>query len=116
MALQRFLKLAFWSAAVFALVMASLPRPPQLPGSPQDKIQHIVAFLTLAGLATAAYPRMPLLRVGFGLSAFGALIELIQTIPILHRDAEFADWAADTLAVAFVLLLVGLFRRRRQKA
>ena len=110
---QRLLILLFWSAALFALVMASLPKPPQLPGQPSDKIQHIMAFLTLAALAAAAFPRTPLLRIGLGLSAYGALIEFIQMIPMLHRDADAADWAADTAAAALVLFIAYLIRRRR---
>lgn len=116
MSLRRLLVLAFWSAALFALVMASLPKPPRVPGDPGDKIQHIMAFLTLAALAAAAYPRAPLVRIAVGLSAFGALIEIIQLIPSLHRDAEWVDWLADTVAAAAVLLAVHLVRRRRKPA
>jgi VanZ family protein len=113
MPVQRLLVLAFWSAAAFALVMASLPRPPEIPGDPGDKVQHIIAFLTLAALAAAAYPRASLVRIGIGLSAFGALIEIIQLIPALNRDAEWVDWLADTVAAALVLLVVHFIRRRR---
>jgi VanZ family protein len=109
---QRLLMLAFWGAALFALVMASLPKPPQLPGEPGDKIQHIMAFATLAALGAAAYPRVPLVRLLIGLAAFGALIEMIQLIPPLHRDAQFTDLVADILAAAAVLGLVWLFRKR----
>ncbi len=109
---QRLLIILFWSATLFALVMASLPKPPRVPGDPSDKVQHIIAFMTLAALAAAAYPRTPLLRIGLGLCAFGALIELIQMIPALNRDAELADWLADTLAAALVLALAALVRRR----
>jgi VanZ family protein len=112
MTIRRLLPYAFWAAALFALVMATLPQPPQLPGQPSDKIQHILAFTVLAGLGAAAYPRAPLLKIGLGLSAFGALIELIQTIPMLHRDAEFVDWIADTVAAAIVLGFAALVRRR----
>ncbi len=116
MTLQRLLVPAFWAAALFALVMASLPKPPSLPGSPSDKIQHIIAFATLAALAAAAYPRTSLVKIGIGLSAFGALIEFIQMIPMLHRDADIIDWVADTVAAALVLVLAGLLRRRRHPA
>jgi VanZ family protein len=114
MSMQRLLIIAFWSAALFALVMASLPKPPRLPGDPGDKIQHIMAFLTLAALAAAAYPRVRLIKLAIGLSAFGALIEIIQLIPALNRDAEWVDWLADTLAACLVLLIVHLFRSRRR--
>ena len=113
MRLQRLLVIAFWSAALFALVMASLPKPVRLPGDPGDKVQHIIAFLTLAALAALAYPRASLLRIGLGLSAFGALIEIIQMIPALNRDAEWADWLADSIAAALVLAIVHLVRRWR---
>jgi len=44
----------FWTAAAFALVMAIVPHPPELPGQPSDKVQHIVAFATLALLGSFA--------------------------------------------------------------
>ena len=111
MTLRRTLPFLFWAALVFAFVMAVLPQPPQLPGAPSDKIQHIIAFAVLAALAAAAYPRFGLLRILAGLSAFGALIEVVQTIPALHRDGDYVDWIADTMAAAAVLGLAALFRR-----
>ena len=112
MTFQRLFLIAFWGAALFALVMASLPKPPQLPGQPSDKIQHILAFVTLAALGALAYPRLSLLRLLLGLAAFGALIEVIQLIPPLHRDAQLADLVADVLAAAAVLGLAWLLRKR----
>ena len=53
----RSLRTIFWTAMVFAFVMAVLPHPPQLPGAPSDKVQHIAAFLVLGALASFAYPR-----------------------------------------------------------
>ena len=106
MTIRRLLPYAFWAALLFACVMAVLPKPPQLPGQPSDKIQHILAFTVLAGLAAAAYPGARLLKILLLLSAFGALIEFVQTIPALHRDGDWVDWIADTAAAAVVLLLV----------
>ena len=107
------LRAAFWAAAAFALVMASVPHPPQVPGAPSDKVQHIAAFLTLGLLAAAAYRNTPLIRIGFGLSLFGALIELVQAIPALHRDSDPLDWIADSAAAALILIVIGLLRERR---
>jgi VanZ family protein len=101
---------------LFALVMATLPKPPQLPGAPSDKIQHIVAFVVLAGLAAAAYRRASLVVIAAGLSAFGAVIEFLQALPMLHRDSDIDDWLADTAASAFVLLIVWLWRLRSRSA
>lgn len=92
--------------------MATLPKPPQLPGAPSDKIQHIVAFVVLAGLAAAAYRRASLVVIAAGLSAFGALIEFLQALPMLHRDSDIRDWLADTAASAVVLLIIWLWRLR----
>jgi VanZ family protein len=108
--MSRLLRIAFWAALIFAFVMAVLPHPPQLPGAPTDKIQHILAFTTLGLLAPLAYRDTALLRIGLLLSAFGALIEIVQAIPILYRDADVVDWAADTAALAVVLSLAALWR------
>jgi hypothetical protein len=37
------------------------------------------------------------------LSAFGALIEIVQGLPVVHRDRDFWDWVADTLAIIAAL-------------
>lgn len=109
-------RMIFWSAALFAFVMAVVPHPPELPGEPSDKIQHMAAFATLGLLGAWAYAGASLLRLLVGLSAFGALIEFVQAIPALHRDSDVKDWIADTLACALVLIGVSLARRRRSAA
>jgi VanZ family protein len=102
----------FWVAAAFAFVMAVLPHPPQVPGHPSDKVQHVAAFATLALLGSFAYPTTVLFSLLVRLSLFGAAIEVAQAIPFLHRDCEFLDWVADTVAAATVLLAVSWWRRR----
>lgn len=94
--------------------MATLPRPPQLPGAPSDKVQHILAFLVLASLAAAAYPRAPLLRILAGLCILGAVIEIVQLVPGLGRDGDWVDWIADSVAAACVLGLIGWVRRQKR--
>ena len=108
---SRPLRFLFWAAVVFAFVMAVIPHPPKLPGEPNDKIQHIVAFTTLALLGSWAYSRTRPLKLLAGLSLFGAAIEVIQAIPMLHRDSDVLDWLADTAAVLVVLLLIRVVRR-----
>lgn len=101
-----FYRAAFWAALIFAFVMALLPQPPQLPGAPSDKVQHIVAFATLAALWSAAYRSMSLMRLLASLSVFGAVIEGHQAIPMLNRDSDPLDWVADTIAAALMLAAV----------
>jgi VanZ family protein len=92
--------------------MAVLPHPPEVPGNPNDKVQHIAAFATLSLLGSFAYPRTSLTNLLLRLSLFGAFIEVAQAIPVLHRDSDVWDWAADTVAVIVVLLLVRFWRKR----
>ena len=106
------LRLAFWAALLFAFVMAIVPHPPELPGAPSDKIQHISAFAVLGAIGFFAYPTSRPLGLGVRLSLFGALIELVQAIPALGRDSDVLDWVADTLAAALILLLLHWSRSR----
>ena len=101
----------FWAALLFAFVMAVLPRPPELPGDPSDKVQHIMAFTALTALALAAFVRAGPVRIGLWLAFFGAVIEAVQAIPALHRDASALDWLADCGAVLVVLLIGTPIRR-----
>ena len=101
--MQQVLRVVFWLLVAFAFAMAVLPHPPEV-GIKSDKIQHIIAFITLSAIGSAAYPRH-VWQVLVGLFAFGALIELTQMIPELHRDAEFMDWVADATATTVILLL-----------
>jgi VanZ family protein len=103
----------FWAAASFALVMALIPQPPELPGNPSDKLQHIAAFATLGMLGALAYPRAAALRLILGLSLFGAFIEVAQAIPFIHRDSDPLDWLADTVACAVAVAAVRWWRSGR---
>jgi len=106
----------FWCALLLALVMALLPHPPHLPiDSLGDKFEHSLAFGVLALLGSSAYPAMPLPRLAERLSFLGAMIEVLQSIPSLHRDCDILDWVADTIAILVVLGVVHLVRRRRTR-
>ena len=109
---SKFWAALFWAAALFAFVMGVIPHPPQIPGRPSDKLQHIAAFVTLALLGTRAFPRTPRLKLLAGLAMFGGLIEIVQAIPALHRDSDVVDWLTDIAAAGAVLLLAESLRRR----
>lgn len=106
--MRNILRITFWLALAFAVTMAVLPHPPRLPGEPSDKFQHILAFATLAVLAALGWPALSRLRIGLGLLAVGAGIEVVQMIPVLNRDAELLDLLADGSAVAAVLVLTSI--------
>ena len=103
---RRWVQALFWAAALLALVMALLPHPPHFHGEPSDKVEHAAAFATLGLLGTFAFPRLRWMRLLVSLSVFGALIEVAQAIPFIHRDSDPLDWIADTIACAVVLLLL----------
>jgi hypothetical protein len=54
-----------------------------------------------------SFPRAQLSRIGERLSFLGALIEVLQAIPSLHRDCDIFDWMTDTAAIVVVLVIVG---------
>lgn len=114
--MQNIFRIGFWLALVFAVVMAVLPHPPQLPGEPSDKFQHMLAFATLAVLAALGYPGVSRLKIAGGLVLLGAGIELVQMIPSLHRDAEWLDLVADSCAVLVMLTLATLALNATRKA
>jgi hypothetical protein len=105
-------RVAFWAALILTLVMALMPHPPRPVSS--DKLQHAAAFVTLAAAGALAYRSVSALRWLAALSAFGALIEVLQAIPVLHRDSDPLDWVTDTVAAAVVLAIVYWLRRRRE--
>ena len=111
------LMLACWGAALFAYTMAVIPAREAIHLSPSDKVEHILAFATITLLARLAYPAIPAWRLMLVFTGFGALIELTQAIPALHRDASWWDLVADMAASAVMLILTiplaGFLRRRR---
>ncbi|SFG47850.1 hypothetical protein SAMN05518801_13217 [Novosphingobium sp. CF614] len=108
--MTRILQIAFWLAVGLAFTMATLPHPPDLPVPASDKAQHMMAFATLALIGSLAYRGLPRLALVIGLAAFGALIEVMQMVPALHRDAEFLDVVADSAAILIVTVLIAAVR------
>src|SRR5690242_10734944 len=107
--MPRLMQAAFWGAIVFTFVCAEIPADytPQL--GLWDKLQHFGAFFVLASLGTFAYPGRPFRVMGAGLAAFGVLIELVQALPFIHRDAEVLDVVADVVGITVAMVTLRLF-------
>ena len=94
------------------LWLALSPHPPRI--FAWDKFEHGAAFMALTFAFWAAYPTLRLRWVALILSGFGALIEILQGIPAIHRDSSFFDWCADSvaivLAIGLILLLITVSR------
>lgn len=103
----RLLRLSFWAALLFAVTMAVLPHPPDF-GTNQmgDKFNHMLAFAVLSALAALSFPRADLWRLAERLSFVGALIEVVQALPMLGRDCDIRDWIADTLSIVVVMAVM----------
>ncbi len=112
--LVRLAQLGFFSALVFTFYSAVIPPHEAVQLVPWDKAEHFVAFYALTGLAAAAFPRRNLFWIAALLSGFGALIEFVQGLAIVHRDRDFWDWVADTLAIGAALAPMLLVWWRRE--
>jgi hypothetical protein len=101
--LLKLAQIAFFAALVFTFYSAVIPSQLALQLAPWDKAEHFMAFYALTGLAVAAFPKRNLFLIAALLSAFGALIEVVQGLPLVHRDRDFWDWVADTIAIISAL-------------
>lgn len=114
--MDRYARIAFYLAAAFAFVMASLAHPPVLPGQPDDKLLHTIAFAVLGTLAALGFRQRSSLALLLLLGLFGAMIELVQAIPALNRDSDPLDLLADVVAAAAALWLTRMIARRPARA
>ena len=113
MTLPNLIKTVFWVAVVTVLYVALAPASQSPEVFMSDKVLHFAAFVALSGLAAVAFGVRRPVRLGFLLSAFGALIEFLQGLPLFGRDMSFGDWVADTVAVVLTLGALWLVGRRR---
>jgi VanZ family protein len=94
---------AFWGALLFLMVMALAPFDVG-GGVLKDKMQHMLGFYTLTVLGLASWGRRSAVRLTLGLATLGAAIELLQATPLVGRDGDFQDWAADVAGIAIALV------------
>ena len=122
--MARLLNLLFrWAAAAlvvyWALLFASTHTPAsKLPSEPPfpyaDKVVHLFGYAGLAFVAAAAWTwRRTLFARDYAalfgaLSVYGALDEISQMIPVIERNADVVDWAADTLGAGMGLCAFAL--------
>jgi len=108
-------RIAFWCCVVGSYTLAVMPVQREI-GAPNDKVNHIIAFVTLAFLGRLGWSRKRARWIGIGLIAFGAFIEISQGTALVHRDASWADLAADTAATIAGLILgkLALWEIRRR--
>ena len=101
------------------LYLTLIPTPPHvaLDSLPYgDKIEHFLAFGSLAVMARLGFPRVVSWQMLEHLSFLGAMIEVAQATPGLGRDCDWHDWLADTVGAGVALGLVGLVLGRLRAA
>lgn len=102
----RRLWLAVGACIVVAIAYFCLVPGPDLPSvGMSDKLQHLLAFGTLAFWFGSIVVRRDLLWVGVAVVAFGGAIELAQRAMGLGREAEWLDLAADATGTVLGLVL-----------
>jgi hypothetical protein len=81
-----------------------------------DKWQHMAAFFVITVLGRVAFHDLSRKILTPALIGFGALIEMVQMIPALHRDSDWHDFLADIIAVIAALAVAHVFERGRSQA
>jgi VanZ family protein len=108
--LARFARIALVVAAIGAFTLAILPTAPG-PENMNDKVNHAFAFFVLSGLAYAGWPRAGAVRIFVLLTAFGGLIEIVQGLDLIGRDADIYDLFADMVGIVIGLVTARLVLR-----
>ncbi len=92
---------------------AFMPSTPQVALPQIDKVQHLLAFASLALVASLGWPPAPRATtlITLGLMAYGLFIELMQT-QLPTRTGSLADWLTDIVGIGLGLLLHRVLRRR----
>lgn len=104
-----FARAVFWAALVITMVMATMPNPPTGMSTPSDKVNHVIGFFVLTALHQLAYRDFGFWKRLLVMAVLGGVIELVQMVPSLHRDAEWMDWVADAGAALLASCLISLF-------
>ncbi|MBC8471789.1 MAG: VanZ family protein [Planctomycetes bacterium] len=103
--------------AVFVLILTHVPQefiPSQLHKSGLDKLQHVVAYGIITFLFILSLKNSPSmlssLLIFFTLLAIGMADEI--TLPLVNRQASYADLAADAIGLVTVLLFSAVCKYR----
>ena len=112
--INRLVFILFVAASAYALARALLPDNDSAGLIPWDKAKHFIVFYVLTALAVVALPASRFWRIGAVLLAFGGLIEILQALPVIGRDASAGDILADACGVCAVFgpMLIARWRAR----
>lgn len=104
-------RVAFFIAIVVISVLAFSSQLPEITTRLSDKINHALAFFTLALLLDQTAHRIPLLRgLILPLLGYGFFIELVQG-QLGYREMSLLDVGADSVGLLLYVSLQSSFRR-----
>lgn len=116
---RRSSRLIFRSAAVAcAILMAWLAFRPAVEvagGLPWDKANHALAYLTLTVFTRLGWPTLRVAALLALMLVSGIVIEVVQGLPAIGRDADAMDIVADGFGAAAGLLFLAVLRRRDRR-
>lgn len=99
--------LAITAVLITVITVLSLTPLDELPTAPgSDKIHHLIAYAALSLPISLRKPKYWCFIIIFFL-AYSGLIEIIQ--PYVNRYGEWLDMAANSLGIAFGILIAKLF-------
>ncbi|MDX1915214.1 MAG: VanZ family protein [Methylophilus sp.] len=97
-------------AVVTLLMLVELP--PKQGGWPYwDKVQHMGVFLIMTKIGFYAYPSKKW-WVAIHLAVFGALVEVLQGLLTVTRQASVYDWLADVAGILLMVVISEVFLRK----
>lgn len=106
-------RLALYALAVAVLLYLTLAPAEDLPEvNLWDKAEHAIAWLVLAGLGLVLFPKRAL-TIGLFALGVGILVEILQGMPMIGRDADARDVLADSVGIAAAFAVFALARKRR---
>ena len=65
-----------------------------------DKVEHVLVFCALTGIGLCAFLNKKTSLI-IGLASYGALIEGLQGMLTITRQASVGDWVADCVGILF---------------
>lgn len=104
------LRLAAYGAAVAVLLYLTQAPSADLPHETLwDKAEHALAWLVLAGIGLAFWPRRPARVAGFA-AFIGVLVEVLQATLPFGRDGDARDLLADSVGILAALAIWAALR------
>lgn len=104
------MKIAFRVLSIFVFVLLSylllIEMQPSTPLVPWlDKIQHIIAFGGLSGVAMLGFPKQRL-KLALLIAIYGGVMEFLQGWLTQTRQPGLVDWLADLVGIVLAMVVV----------